>query len=227
MSRCSAATFEALFERARSGEMDALGQLLELYRSYLELIARFQLDERLRSKMSPSDIVQETFLQAKRGLEEFGGASEVEFLAWLRRILVSRLVERIRHYTTGRRNIDLEQQMSTRVDESSQWLEKQFEAPDTSPSVSAARREQAVRLADAVANLPAEHREVILLRHVDGLSFPEVAHRLDRELESAKSLWRRAIKRLRDALTGRMTPLLTWIQCRANRSFSCRMRLRH
>lgn len=201
MTSVSTAEIEELIRRARSGESGALGELLELYRSYVQLIARFQFDRRLRSKLSESDLVQETFLTAKKGISGFSGTSEAEFIAWLRRILVSRLAEKIRHYSTARRNVELEQRLEESMNESSLAMEAQFVASGTSPSVRAARREQAVLLADALASLPADHREVILLRHMEGLSFPEISRQLDRDLDSARSLWRRAIKGLRESLS--------------------------
>jgi RNA polymerase sigma-70 factor (ECF subfamily) len=73
-------------------------------------------------------------------------------------------------------------------------------APLSSPSQQAARREQAVLLAEALGRLPDDYREVLILRHLEGLSFPELARRLDRSLDSVKNLWTRALARLRDLL---------------------------
>ena len=58
MSRTSAADLTQLIWQARAGSQDALGQLLELYRSYLRLIVSLQIGEKLQAKVSPSDIVQ-------------------------------------------------------------------------------------------------------------------------------------------------------------------------
>jgi RNA polymerase sigma-70 factor (ECF subfamily) len=85
--------------------------------------------------------------------------------------------------------------------EASSWTEEQFvSAPHTSPSQHAARRERALRLAAAVAALPALYREVVALRHREGLSFPEVARRLGRTEDSVKNMWVRALRRLRHSL---------------------------
>ncbi len=69
-----------------------------------------------------------------------------------------------------------------------------------SPSQSAVRRERAVILADALAHLPDDYRDVLVLRHLRGQTFPEVARQMDRSLDSVKGLWQRAVKQLREQL---------------------------
>src|SRR5437867_7955369 len=78
---------EALLAGARQGRRDSLGSLLELYRSHLQILAGMQLTGRLRARVNPSDLVQDTFLQASRHFDDFCGESEQELLAWLRTIL--------------------------------------------------------------------------------------------------------------------------------------------
>ena len=68
---------------ARAGDADCLGWLLEIYHNYLHLLASAQLNKRLRSRVNPSDLVQETFLRASRHFGEFCGSSEQEWLGWL------------------------------------------------------------------------------------------------------------------------------------------------
>src|SRR5215472_14989414 len=88
---------EHLLSEARKGRGESLGALLELYRNYLYLLARTQIDLHLRARCNPSDLVQETFLQACRRFDQFRGCTEKEWLGWLRRILlreVAGLVER-------------------------------------------------------------------------------------------------------------------------------------
>src|SRR5207237_7791368 len=81
-----------LLAKARQGNGESLGALLELYRNYLYLLARTQIDLHLQARANASDVVQETFLQACSHFQQFRGQSEGEFLAWLRRILVHNLV---------------------------------------------------------------------------------------------------------------------------------------
>src|SRR5437016_14538428 len=86
-----------LLAKARQGNGESLGQLLEFYRNYLYLLARTQLDLHLQTRANASDIVQETFLVAAGHFQQFRGHSEGELLGWLRRILIhqiARLVEK-------------------------------------------------------------------------------------------------------------------------------------
>ncbi|MCH7686064.1 MAG: sigma-70 family RNA polymerase sigma factor [Planctomycetes bacterium] len=189
-----------LLAQARQGQNDALGRLLELYRNYVKLLADLQINRRLQGKVSASDIVQETFLQAKRGFTQFRGTSEGELVVWLRQILASQLAMLFRHYSTQKRDLHLEHQLDEELNHSSQALGFSLVSKQTSPSQNAIRREQSVLLADALARISADYREVIVLRHLEGMSFPDVAQRMGRSLAAVKNLWTRAISKLRDTL---------------------------
>jgi len=191
----------ALLDKARQGVPDALGRLLELYRGYLRLLLRLQIGRRLRSKVDDSDLIQETFLEAHRQFERFRGQSEGELVNWLREILATRLAAVIRHYfKTQRRDLRLEQELARAFDASSQGMIKNLIAPKSSPSDAAVRREQSVLLADALEKLPETYREVIILVHLEGLSFPDVATKMGKTLDSVKNLWARALAKLRRML---------------------------
>ncbi|MCA9190150.1 MAG: sigma-70 family RNA polymerase sigma factor [Planctomycetales bacterium] len=195
----SAADLTQMIALARTGSQDALGQLLEFYRSYLRLIASLQISEKLQAKVSPSDLIQATFLQAGKGFAEFQGHSEGELMAWLRKILASQLAMEVRRYATDRRNIQLERQMHVEVDQSSVLLNF-LAARGTTPSQSVMRRERAVLLADALDKLPRDYRDIIVQRHLKGLSFADIAQLTNRSVDSVKSAWRRAILKLRESL---------------------------
>jgi RNA polymerase sigma-70 factor (ECF subfamily) len=192
---------EDLLRRARDGEEDALGSLLEQYRSYLALLARVQISRRLQGKVDAADLVQETFLEAHRGFARFQGTTEKELVCWLRQILAANLADLVRRYLVAqRRDVRLERELLVDVDHSSQALGEVLVAGHSSPSQQAARREQAVLLAEALARLPEHYREVLILHHLEGLSFPEVGRRLGRSLDSVKNVWTRALARLRRSL---------------------------
>src|SRR5437867_10439470 len=89
---------EQFLRLAREGSSSALGQLLELYRNYLSLLARLQIGRRLQGKVDGSDLVQETFLRAHRDFGQFRGNTEEELISWLRQILSARLSDLVRHY---------------------------------------------------------------------------------------------------------------------------------
>jgi RNA polymerase sigma-70 factor (ECF subfamily) len=193
---------EQLLRLAREGDRQALGQLLELCRNYLLLLARMQIGRRLQGKVDAADLVQETFLAAYRDFAQFRGTTEAELVSWLRRILAANLVDLVRRYYGSKRDVGLEQQLADELDQSSRDMGRVLAAKDSSPSQRAVRREQAVLLADALKSLPADYGEVIVLHHLQGLSFPEVARRMNRSLDSVKKLWIRALARLRDTLGG-------------------------
>jgi RNA polymerase sigma-70 factor, ECF subfamily len=194
---------EQLLQRAKVGDLPALGPLLERYRAYLTVLARVQIGRRLQGKADASDVVQEAFLGAYRDFPQFRGATEKEFLAWLRQVLASLLANLVRHYQgTQRRDIRLERQLAVELEQSSQALDRGLAAPQSSPSEQAARREQSVLLAEALARLPDDLRDLLILRHLEGLTFPEVAERLGRTLDSVKKQWPRALASLRRSLEG-------------------------
>jgi RNA polymerase sigma-70 factor (ECF subfamily) len=192
---------EELLRLARAEDGPALGRLLERYRNYLLLLGRLQIGRRLRGKIDAADLVQETFLKAHRDFVKFRGSSEEELVSWLRQILAATLAMVVRHYLgTQRRDIRLERELADELDQSSRVLDQGLVTAGSSPSQQAARHEQAVRLADALERLPEDYREVLVLRHMEDLSFPEVARQMDRTLDSVKKLWTRALARLRRAL---------------------------
>jgi RNA polymerase sigma-70 factor (ECF subfamily) len=198
-------TPEGLLQQARGGDAPALGRLLEVYRAYLLVLARVQIGRRLQGKVDASDVVQEAFLGAYRDFPQFRGSTEKEFLAWLRQVLASLLANLVRHYQgTQRRDIRLERQLAVELDQSSQALDRGLVAEQSSPSQQAVRREQSAVLAEALRRLPAEQRELLILRHLEGLTFPEVARRMGRTVDSVKKQWPRALAGLRRLLEGEM-----------------------
>jgi RNA polymerase sigma-70 factor (ECF subfamily) len=189
---------EQLVRLARAGDQTALGQLLERYRNYLGMLARLQIGRHLQRKMDASDLVQEAFLAAYRDFGRFRGTTEGELTGWLRQILATNLANQVQRYCGAHcRDVCLERDLAVELDQSSRLLDRALVAPQSSPSQRAARREQAVLLADALEQLPAPYREVLVLRHLEERSFPEVARRLGRSLDSVKNLWARALAQLR------------------------------
>jgi RNA polymerase sigma-70 factor (ECF subfamily) len=194
---------EDLLRQARAGDGEAQGRLLELYRNYLAVIARVEIGRRLQGKVDDSDLIQDTFLEAHRHFGQFRGTTEAELAAWLRQILAGRLGKLVRHYFgTRRRDLRLEQELVLGMNQSSQALDGGLIDRGSSPSQLAARREQAVLLADALQRLPEAYRDVIILTHLEGRPFPEVARRMGRSVDSVKNLWARALGRLRRSMGG-------------------------
>ncbi len=192
---------DQLLTEARKGRGESLGALLELYRNYLYLLARTQIDLHLQSRANPSDVVQETFLQACSHFSRFRGTSEKELIAWLRRILIhslARIVEK--QVKAQKRSVRREVSLNhfrTMLQDSSQRLENALVSQCSSPSAQAQRRELAAVVADQLAQLSPAYREVIVLRNLEGLTFDEVARRMGRSAGAVRVLWLRALEHLR------------------------------
>lgn len=194
-----------LLEEARHGRRESLGMLLENYRNRLTVLARAQIDARLRARANPSDLVQETFLQASRHFDQFqGNARELE--AWLRRILHRRVVRLVRKHVLARKR-------SVRREISAGVGNERFNgshaegavllvSPYSSPSNQAQRRELAEIMAARIARLPPAYRQVLVLRHLKGQSFAEVAGNMARSEGAVRVLWLRALERLRQLSLG-------------------------
>lgn len=189
---------ERLVALAREGRIEAIGQLLEPYRPYLKVLAELQIDERFQAKLDASDVVQETFLSAHQKFADFRGTTERELMAWLRQILASNLADQVwRRYGRQSRDVDLEQSLSQELDRSSCAMDRGLAVDGTTPSQNAVRREQALVLAQVLDQLPKDYREVLVLRHLKGLKFADVARRMGRTTRSVEHLWARAVAEVR------------------------------
>lgn len=187
-----------LIREARAKDPGAAGKLLGAYRNYLWLLAKTSIDRELRAKLDPSDVVQDTLLRAHERFGQFRGASEPELLAWLRRVLANRLADLARRFReTQARQVARERSFDEVVDESSLALGRFVAASGTSPSGAAERREFSVALADALARLTPDHRDVIVLRNFEELPWEEIGRRMGRSANAARNLWARALQNLR------------------------------
>ena len=183
----------------RAGDRHAGDLLLGRFAPWLKLMARLQGESRFRAKFDPSDVVQQALLEAVRAVPQFRGTTEPEFTAWLRRILAHALAHEVRRYAgTQKRHVNREVSFDQELSQTSQRLGDRLAATGTSPSQQVARREQAVLLAAALDRVPEDYREVIILRHLEGLSHEAVARRMGRQPGAVRMLWVRALSRLRE-----------------------------
>jgi RNA polymerase sigma-70 factor (ECF subfamily) len=190
-----------LLSALADGDAQAQADVLLRFRPWLHLLARLQIDTRLQGKFDASDVVQQTLLEACRDLPKFRGRTEAELLAWLRQILAHVLAHHVRRYHGAQqRRLDREVSLEASLAESSQRLANVLAAPGSSPSQQAARREEEVQLAEVLARLPADYREVIILRNLEGLPHEDVARRMKRSVGATRMLWARALARLRELL---------------------------
>jgi RNA polymerase sigma-70 factor, ECF subfamily len=173
---------------------------LERHRAYLRLLARLHLDPRLRGKLDPSDVVQQTLLQAHQGLGQFRGRSDGELAAWLRQILARNLAHAVRDLGREKRDVGRERSLEQALDASSSRLEAWLAAEQSSPSQRAQRNEQLLRLAQALADLPEAQREAVVLHYWQGQSLAEIGEQLGRTPAAVAGLLHRGLKQLRGLL---------------------------
>ena len=170
---------------------------VEDYREYLHLLARLQLDPRLRGKIDPSDLVQQTLVKAYQNRGQFRGDTEAEQAGWLRRILANTLIDAARKF---RRELDVHTPLEQAVDASSARIEAWLAADQSSPSERAGRQEQLIRLARALSQLPEDQRVVVEMHHLRDGAVAEIAATLGRTEAAVAGLLRRGLKKLRTLL---------------------------
>lgn len=181
-------------------ETAAPGDVLEGFRSYLHLLARLHLDPRLRPKLDPADVVQQTLLEAYRDREQRRGQTRPQTAAWLRQILVRNLANLVRDHSRACRDVNRERSLEASVSDASQRLEAWLAADQSSPSEQADRNEQLLRLAQALETLPEAQREVVLLRHCRGWSLAAISEHTGRSASAVAGLIHRGLKQLREQL---------------------------
>src|SRR5262249_7429066 len=135
---------------------------------------------------------------------QFRGATEAELAGWLRRILARTLANRARDDRAQKRGWAREQSLDQLLGQSSQALERLLASEGHSPSESAHRRALGVALGDVLSRLGPEQREVVVLRHLEGLSWDEVAGRMGRTPGAVRMLRTRALKQLRPLIEARL-----------------------
>jgi RNA polymerase sigma-70 factor (ECF subfamily) len=194
-----------LIEDARRQAPGALDRLLESYRNYLRLLARTGIDASLRGKADPSDLVQETLLKAHQHFDQFQGGTEAELVGWLRQILARNLADLSRRFkSAGARAVRREQSLDDFHGSASRAVLQLVSPNGHSPSQSAQRRELSLVLADALAELTPDYREVLVLRTLEGRDWEEVARVMGRSAGAVRLLWARALQKLRPLIERRL-----------------------
>jgi RNA polymerase sigma-70 factor (ECF subfamily) len=183
---------------------------LERYRPYLRLLAEMGLDRRLRAVLDPSDVVQETLLEAYRDRERFtqrgaadGGATDggdAQLAGWLRRILAHNLADLAKAHGRAKRDVERQRSPDEAIERSSVRLEKWLEASGSTPSQKAIRQEEILRLAAALYTLPENQREALILRHLHELPMREICARTGLTTSEAAGLIQKGLVGLRKAL---------------------------
>ncbi len=173
---------------------------LERYRAYLGLLARLQIDPRLQARVDLSGVVQHTLFEAHQAFREGDGHTPEQKLAWLRKCLVNNLADELRKLHTEMRNVRRERSLEAALVTSSNCLQAWVADSLTSPSQQLICEEEGVRLAAALARLPEEQRDALVLQHWQGWKVAEIAEHLGRTRTAVAGLLKRGLARLREEL---------------------------
>lgn len=186
----SAETCE-LLARVNHGDHGAFDRLLELHRTYLRKLVDVRMDDELRTRVDPSDVVQEAQLAATQKLERFMRDRPASFRIWLRGIALERLIGQRRKHLALKRSVRHEHHFS---DASSIALAHHM--MQGRPSQLLQRKELAQQIHEVIQQLKEADREILLLRHVEELSNVEAAEVLNLAPEAARKRLGRAMIRL-------------------------------
>jgi len=202
----------ALVLASKEGDNEALGLLLEQYRGFLLMLAHRYLSAKLRRRIDPSDIVQITFLEAKRDLDSFRGQSPAEFAGWLRGMLRNNVATAVtRHVTTKKRSLRREVDGNATGpggdSGAAPWL-YQLPGSTTSPSGVAIRAEAAMALLEALHQLPETQAEAIRLRYMEGLPLADIVERTGKSETAVAGLLKRGLQKLRQVMNTEDCPWL-------------------
>jgi RNA polymerase sigma-70 factor, ECF subfamily len=190
-------SFDVLLNRAKAGDADALGSLLESYSAYLRLIASSLLRTTSRASVDVSDVVQETNLKACGNFAKFEGSDEPELVAWLRRILANFVFNLVKKQgSPGQRTESLD----ALIERASAQAHRALAAHGSTPSAQASRREQAVLTANALESLPTEYQQVLVLCYLEKVPHKEVGRRMGCSEGASRMLLMRASKALEQKL---------------------------
>ena len=169
--------------KAQSGDRDAFDRLVDQHQDRLERLVRSPMGRHLRSDAEPSDVVQDVLLRAFGAIDRFRWSGEDSFMRWLGAIAENVILNATKRLSRHR---------ALRLDRSVAGDEK-------SPSKELRRGERFDRLEASLEQVSPDHREVILLARIEGLSIKEIARRMNRSESAIKSLLLRALKSLRQS----------------------------
>ena len=187
---------------AAEGDVDSWESLVEESRPRLRRMVSFRLDPRLQGRVDPSDVLQDVYLEAWKGLDSFQRAPDVPFYLWLRGIAGNRLLEIHRHHLgTQMRDARREVPIHGAAPESTTSAMVAGLLDDlTRASEAAIRRELEARLLEALDAMGSLDREVLALRHFEQLSPSETAQVLGIQEKAAAMRYIRALRRLKEIM---------------------------
>ena len=194
---------QRLVALAKDGDESALEQLCKVYGERVHRIMRLRMGKELRSKLESMDLVQDAFISALRGLEDFTYKNEGDFLRWVSKIAENRLRDNLDKLHADKRDIRKEIPLNNhRATTQSSFAVSLGPVDSTTPSLIMSRREDLDKLEKAIDKLKPEYREVITLTKIEGLSHKEVGDRLEKSPDAVRMLLSRAMAALTSTFEG-------------------------
>jgi RNA polymerase sigma-70 factor, ECF subfamily len=194
---------QQMLDRAKHGDEEAKGELLNRFRPYLNVIAQRCLDDRLNGRMDSGDLVQTTYLEATRDFPQFRGESVESLLSWLSNILRHNVSTAIQdHLMTQKRSARKEVvlRVTSESGGSSLGIADLVPSETSSPSQRMMRDEAAAILAVCLNKLPITQGEAIRLRYLEGLSLKSIADKVGKSEMAVAGLLKRGLQALREEM---------------------------
>ena len=182
----------ALLLAARAGSSEALDQLYQRCAGRLLAIIRLRMGRDLRARVESRDILQATLLKSFEHLDQFAGGNSSALIAWLARIAENEIRDQVDFQHRQRRDMAA----SIPLDEEHERVSSRVRSAFSQVAIS----EEAARLERALDRIDPDHREVIILRKLEELTFKEVAGRMGRREDACRMLLARAMVALTLAL---------------------------
>jgi RNA polymerase sigma-70 factor (ECF subfamily) len=166
-------------------------------RPWLHTVAERELPAQLRGRIDASDVVQQALLKAWQGESQFKGDTHEQRLAWLRVIVKNTIRDHQRRLLgTDRRGAGREQAATDLLPPDDPGLSQYAIMPGPTVSGELVAAEQWRELQQLLTQLAPEQRQVILLRHIEELSFPDIAKQMNKSDAAVRMLWVRALRSL-------------------------------
>jgi RNA polymerase sigma-70 factor (ECF subfamily) len=200
MTSLSQADTEELLRLVARGDRAARGPLLQRHSGRLRRMIDLRLDPRLRARVDPSDVLQESLAEADRKLSDYARRRPLPFYPWLRRLAWEHLAQLHRRHVRARRRSVRREEPPQLPDESCLRLADRLAARGSSPSAGLRRDELRGRVQGALARLGEADREVLVLRYLEDLAPREIAAVLGVTEAAVKMRQLRALQRLRELL---------------------------
>ncbi len=187
-------SLSALIRQSQAGCGKSQNELFRQLQAYLAYVADTNVEAPLRRKLSPSDVVQQSFVRAVEQLPDYRGNTSLEFKGWLRQILINEIRQGRRVLAADKRDVRREMPLGG---EASDQQPRELIDRYSTPAALALADEQAAAVRRILQRLPENYQTVIRLRNWEELSFEVIGARMNLSTSGAAKVWYRALVAVR------------------------------